>query len=243
MTQAINLDILAFGAHPDDVELTCSGTLIKHMAMGYKAGIVDLTMGELGSRGSAEIRKNESEQSSKVLGIQARENLELKDGFFRNDEEHQRLVISAIRKYRPHIVLCNAIRDRHSDHGRAASLVADSCFLSGLRKIETRDVEGKLQEHWRPAAVYHYIQDRYIIPDLVVDITAEWDKKMESIRCFKSQFYDPSSSQPTTPISGEDYFDFLAGRFRETGRLIQVKYAEGFTVARAPGVQDLMQLI
>jgi bacillithiol biosynthesis deacetylase BshB1 len=239
----VKLDILAFASHPDDVELSCSGTLLKHIALGYKAGIIDLTMGELGSRGSAEIRKKESESSSAVLGIHARENLEMKDGFFKNDEEHQRQVIAAIRKYKPEIVLCNAVQDRHTDHGRGAELVANACFLSGLRKIETRDAEGNLQEYWRPKAVYHYIQDHYIHPDIVVDITHEWEKKMEAIRSFKSQFYDPSSNEPLTPISGQDYFDFLSSRARDYGRIIKVKYGEGFTVSRAPGVEDLMKLI
>lgn len=237
----MKLDILAFAAHPDDVELACSGTLIHHIKKGYKAGVVDLTRGELGTRGTPEIRAEESKVASAILGISVRENLNMKDGFFVQDEEHLMKLIQVIRKYRPHIVFANAISDRHIDHGRAAKLEADACFLSGLRKIETFDADGKPQEAWRPKNVYHYIQDNFIKPDLVVDITNEWEQKMECIRAFKSQFYDPASGEPETPISSRDFMDFLPARSLDFGRIIGARYGEGFTT-RTPGVDDLMLL-
>lgn len=239
----MKLDILAFGAHPDDVELSCSGTLIQHIRIGYKVGIVDLTSGELGTRGSAELRDIESKDASVVMGIHARENLRMKDGFFRNDEAHQLELIRVIRKYQPDIVLCNAISDRHIDHGRAAQLEADSCFLSGLMKIETRGVDGALQAAWRPKSVYHYIQDHFIIPDIAIDITDVWEQKIKAIECFRSQFYDPNSDAPITPIATKEFWEFLPGRAMDMGRIIGAKYAEGFTVKRAPGVKDLKSLV
>jgi bacillithiol biosynthesis deacetylase BshB1 len=238
----MKLDILAFAAHPDDVELACSGTIIKHIKAGYKAGIVDLTRGELGTRGSAETRDEESLLASEIMQIHARENLRMKDGFFRNDEEHQLLLIRMIRKYQPEIVFCNAIMDRHIDHGRAAALQSDACFLSGLIKIETFDDDNNLQHPWRPRVIYHYIQDRFIKPDLVVDITEEWNTKLKAIECYKSQFYNPDSLEPITPIATKDFWEFLPARALDTGRIIGVKYGEGFTVNRAIGVDNIIAL-
>jgi bacillithiol biosynthesis deacetylase BshB1 len=232
----LKLHILAFAAHPDDVELSAAGTVLKHIDMGYKAGIVDLTRGELGTRGTPEDRDREAVAAAEFMGLSARENLGLHDGFFTNDEESQRKVITAIRKYRPEIVLCNAVRDRHIDHGKGSELVADSCFLSGLAKIDTG------QEAWRPRAVYHYIQDRYIHPAFVVDITAYMEKKIETVMCFKSQFYNPDSDEPETPISSLAFLEFLRARAREMGRQAGYEFAEGFTVERYPGVTDLLML-
>lgn len=238
----MKLDILAFGAHPDDVEISCSGTLLKHMALGLKAGVVDLTRGELGTRGSGELRLKEAADAAKVLGLSARENLGLRDGFFDVDEESKSAVIRAIRHYRPDIVLANATSDRHPDHGRGGRLVAEACFLSGLPKVTTvRD--GEPQQAWRPRLVLHYIQDFYLAPDVVVDITPHFAQKLESLRAYASQFFDPDSNEPATPISGEDFFDFLRGRAMEMGRPIGARYAEGFTAARHLGVSRLDHLV
>lgn len=234
-------DILAFGAHPDDVELGCSGTIYKHILKGYKVAIIDLTRGELGTRGSVELRNKEAEAASKVLGISLRENLNFADGFFQNDKTHQIEIIKVIRKYRPKIVLANSVSDRHIDHGRAAQLVANAAFLSGLSKIQTV-LNNTIQNPWRPTAVYHYIQDYYLKPDFVVDITDTFEKKMEAIKCFSSQFYNPSSNEPETPISSKDFLDFVEARAREFGRPIQAKYAEGFNTARILGVNNLFDL-
>lgn len=238
----MKLDILAFAAHPDDVELSCAGTLLRHIAAGKQVGVVDLTQGELGSRGTAALRREEAAKASAILGIHYRHNLGMRDGFFTIDEAHQRLIIEQIRLCRPEIVLANAVSDRHIDHGRAAKLVAEACFLSGLRQIKTT-WEGIAQEAWRPRAVYHYIQDRYLKPDLVVDITEHFPTKLEAIKAFGSQFYDPNSDGPMTPISRPDFLDFIEARAREMGRLVPVTYGEGFTVERAPGVVDLTQLL
>lgn len=237
----MKLDILAIGIHPDDVELSCSGTILKHIAQGKKVGILDLTIGELGSRGSGELRLIEAKNAAKVLGVEVRENLGLADGFFRNDKESQAEIIKIIRKYKPEIVLANAIKDRHPDHGRASKLISEACFYSGLVKIETA-INGINQDKWRPTAVYHYIQDRFIKPDFVVDVTAFVDKKIEAIQCFKSQFFDPSSNEPKTPISGEEFLDFIKARMMQYGREINVKYAEGFTSEKYIGVEDLLTL-
>lgn len=237
----MKLDILAIGVHPDDVELSCSGTILKHIAQGKKVGILDLTIGELGSRGSGELRLIEAKNAAKVLGVEVRENLGLADGFFRNDKESQAEIIKIIRKYKPEIVLANAVKDRHPDHGRAAKLISEACFYSGLVKIETA-INGINQDKWRPKAVYHYIQDRFIKPDFVVDVTAFVDKKIEAIQCFKSQFFDPNSNEPKTPISGEEFLDFIKARMMQYGREINVKYAEGFTSERYVGVEDLLKL-
>jgi len=238
----MKLDILAFGAHPDDVELGCGGTLAKEIALGRKVGIVDLTRGELGTRGSAEIRDREAAAAAKILGVVARENLNMRDGFFVNDEEHQLAVIRMIRKYRPEIVLCNAIDDRHIDHGKGSKLVSDACFLSGLRKIET-EYNGEKQEAYRPKAVYHYIQWKNIEPDFVVDISRYNDKRVEAILAYSSQFYDPNSSEPETPIATKNFLESLNYRAQDLGRLIGSDYAEGFTAERYLAVNSLKDLL
>ena len=238
----MKLDILAFAAHPDDVELAASGTLLAHIAMGKKAGIVDLTRGELGTRGSAELRDKEAAESSRILGLDVRENLKMRDGFFVKDEAHLLKVIEMLRKYRPEIVLANSEFDRHIDHGRGADLVHDACFLSGLRKIETMH-NNKQQEAWRPKAVYHYIQDYYTKPDVIFDITPYYDTKMKSIAAFSSQFFSINSDEPETPISSENFWKFLDARARQFGRLINVTYGEGFTVKRPIGSADLTTLL
>lgn len=238
----MKLDILAFAAHPDDVELSASGTVLKHIAAGKKVGIIDLTQGELGSRGTKETRKEEASASSEILGLSVRHNLKMADGFFDINEENKRLIIEQIRKYKPEIILANAVSDRHPDHGRAAKLVSEAAFLSGLVKVETK-IDGTLQEPHRPKAIYHYIQDYYMKPDLVVDVTDYFDQKMQSILAFKTQFFDPNSSEPETPISGKDFLDFIESRMRQFGRPIGAKYGEGFTVERYPGVDLLTDLI
>jgi bacillithiol biosynthesis deacetylase BshB1 len=240
------LDILVFAAHPDDAELTCSGTIIKQIQLGRNVGIVDLTRGELGTRGTAEIRTQESEASSRILGITERANVGLADGFFESDKESCLKLIPYIRYYQPEIVLCNSIIDRHPDHGKASELASRACFLSGLIKIETQ-WNGVAQNAWRPKNVYHYIQDKFIQPDFVVDITEQWAKKVECIRAFKSQFYNPSASkdtnEPQTYISGKVFLDFIEARAREYGHSIGVEFGEGFTKDKQIGVKDLFDLI
>lgn len=238
----MKLDILAIGVHPDDVELACSGTVAKHVAMGKLVGILDLTRGELGTRGTPELRAQEAEQGAQILGVKVRENAGLRDGFFTLDEAHFLPVIQYIRLYRPDVILCNAIRDRHPDHGRAAKLVSEACFLSGLRKVETRH-NGVLQDVWRPKAIYHYIQDYWIEPQFVVDITDTMESKMQSIKAFSSQFFDPDSTEPQTPISRPDFLAFIEGRARQFGRIIGTTFGEGFTIERAAGVNDLTSLL
>ena len=238
----MKLDILAFGAHPDDVELGCSGTIAKEIFLGKKVGIIDLTRGELGTRGSVEIRNNESEAAAKILGVSIRENLDMRDGFFLNDESHQMRIIEIIRKYKPEIVLCNAIDDRHIDHAKGSKLVSDACFLSGLVKIET-SIDGIQQTAWRPKLVYHYIQWKNIEPDFVVDITGFIDKKEASILAYGSQFYNPNSEEPETPIATKNFLESIHNRSRELGRLIGTEYAEGFTVERYLAVNSLGDLI
>jgi bacillithiol biosynthesis deacetylase BshB1 len=237
----MKLDILAFGVHPDDVELSCSGTLMRHIAQGKKVGIIDLTQGELGSRGTAQTRMEEANAASVVMGISVRDNLKMADGFFEINEENKRSIIQQIRKYRPEIVLCNAVSDRHPDHGRAAKLVSEACFLSGLVKVET-ELDGQNQQAYRPRVVYHYIQDVYMKPDFVVDVTEFVDRKIEAIKSYKTQFYDPNSKEPQTPISGKEFFDFVKGRMMQFGRPIGVEFGEGFTVDRELGVNDLFDL-
>jgi bacillithiol biosynthesis deacetylase BshB1 len=237
----MKLDILAFGAHPDDVELSCSGTIVRHVALGKKVGVVDLTRGELGTRGTPEIREQEAQAATQVMGIHVRENLEMKDGFFRNDDAHQLQIIKMIRKYQPEILIANAIHDRHPDHGRAAQLVNDSVFLSGLRKIKTES-EGIEQDMWRPRAVYHYIQDQWIDPDILIDVSNFMEKKMESVRAFRSQFFDPNSKEPETYISRPDFLNSIIFRAQELGKMIGVQYAEGFTSSRRAGVDNFFQL-
>ena len=236
-----NIDILAFGAHPDDVELGAAGTLLKHKAAGHSIGIVDLTQGELGSRGTIETRYAEAAASHEILGLSARVNLKMADGFFTHSEENLRLVVEQIRRFRPKIVLANAFSDRHPDHGKGSKLVSDACFLAGLRRVETT-WNGEVQEAYRPQSVYHYIQDRMIAPDFVVDVTEFVPAKFEAIKAFKTQFWDPDSAEPKTPISGEEFFEFLQGRMAEFGRGIGARYAEGFCVERVAGVELLTDL-
>ena len=240
----MKLDILVFGAHPDDAELGAGATIAKEIARGKKVGIIDLTRGELGTRGTPEIRDLEAMEASRILGLSMRENMEFADGFFRNDTEHQLALIRQIRHYRPEVVLCNAINDRHIDHARASSLVSDACFLSGLVTIDSQ-LEGyeEWQEPWRPKQVYHYIQWKNLEPDFVVDVTGYIEKKMEAIRAYSSQFYDPDSPEPDTPISSKNFTDSIVYRARDLGRLIGVEYAEGFTVERPLAVDSLDDLI
>ncbi len=233
----MKLDILAIGAHPDDVELSCAGTLLKEASKGKKIGILDLTAGELGTRGSAKIRAEESAASSKILKLDARENLAFADGFFTIDHDHILPIVRILRKYRPEIVFVNAPEDRHPDHGRGSKLALEACFYSGLLKIETFDND-KLQQAWRPKQVYHYIQDRFIKPDFVVDVSDFADKKIEAIKAFKSQFYDPNSNEPDSPIAVENFFEYLRGRMAEMGRYILCDYAEGFVNSRPIGLES-----
>ncbi|MEB2774239.1 bacillithiol biosynthesis deacetylase BshB1 [Algoriphagus sp. D3-2-R+10] len=235
------LDILVFSAHPDDAELGCSGTIASHVARGYKVGVVDFTQGEMGTRGTPEIRLQEADASSKILKLSARENLGFKDVYFQNDEAHQLKLIEMIRKYKPDIVLANAVSDRHPDHEKGSNLASTACFMSGLRKIETH-LDGVAQEAWRPKFVYHYIQNNYIEPDLVMDITPYWQIKIDSILAFQSQFYDPSSEEPASFISDPDFLPFIEARAREFGHKILVKYGEGFTVERMIGTDNLFEL-
>ncbi len=238
----MKLDILAIGAHPDDVELGCGATLAKEISLGKKVGILDLTRGELGTRGSAEIRDKEAANAAKILNLKVRENLAFADGFFVNDKEHQLEVIKIIRKYQPKIVLCNAIDDRHIDHGKGSKLVSDACFLSGLRKIETT-LDAKTQEAWRPKHVYHFIQWKNIEPDFMVDVTGFIDKKLEAVNAYSSQLYNPKSKEPVSPITSKNFLDSISYRARDLGRLIGVDYAEGFTVERSVAVDNLEDLI
>lgn len=238
----MKLDILAFGAHPDDVELGCAGTLAKEVSLGKSVGIIDLTQGELGTRGSAEIRFQEATNAAQILGVTVRENLKMRDGFFVNDEAHQLQVIKMIRKYRPEIVLCNAVDDRHIDHAKGSKLVSDACFLAGLQKVETV-FEGNIQAAWRPKLVYHYIQWKSIEPDFVVDITGFMDKKMEAIMAYDSQFYNPNTDEPVTPIATKNFLESIKYRSQDLGRLIGTDFAEGFTVERYLAVSSLGDLI
>ncbi len=224
---------MAFAAHPDDAELSCAGTLLAQIALGKKVGIIDLTRGELGTRGTPELRDMEAQKSSELLGLHVRENLGMADGFFENDREHILAMIRAIRTYQPDIVLCNAIDDRHPDHGRGGAFQSRACFLSGLIKIETG------QDAWRPRLVFHYIQDRYLKPDFVVDITPFFNKKIEAIQAFKSQFYDPQSKEPETYISSSGFLDFVKARAMELGHSIGVTYGEGFTKEKQLGIKDI----
>ncbi len=241
MSNSEKVDVLAIGAHPDDVELSCSGTLIHHVSLGDKVAILDLTRGELGTRGSADLRDKEAAAAAKILGLHARANVRMKDGFFEWNEDHLKLIITQIRRFQPRVVLCNAISDRHPDHGRGAKLAADACFYAGLRRIET-SYDGELQKPWRPETVYHYIQDHYIKPDFVVDITPYWEQKMESIMAYSSQFYNPASKEPVSPIATKDFIDFLEGRARQMGREGGCTFGEGFTVTRPPLIKSLHTL-
>ena len=241
MSANLKLDILAFGAHPDDVELGCAGTIAKEISKGKFVGIIDLTQGELGTRGTAQTRKEEASTASKILGVSVRENLKFADGFFLNNKEHQLEIIKKIRQYQPEIILCNAIEDRHIDHGKGSQLVSDAIFLSGLRKIET-SLDNKLQNPWRPKQVYHYIQWKDLTPDFVVDITGFMDIKLEAVHAYKTQFYDPNSKEPQTPISSKNFTDSIKYRASNLGRLIGTNYAEGFTAERYVAVDSLFDL-
>jgi N-acetylglucosamine malate deacetylase 1 len=238
----MKLDILAIAAHPDDVELACAGTLMVHAAQGMKVGVLDLTRGELGTRGTAETRAAEAAASAQVMGLEVRDNLGLPDGFFRNDKEEQMALIAAIRKYKPEIVLANAFADRHPDHGRGAQLIAESCFLSGLRRIETFE-NGQLQEAWRPKQVFHFLQDRYEAPDFVVDITPVIERKKEAIRCFKTQFLAGADNEPQTYISSPAFFEGVIARDSNFGRMVGVPYAEGFKTVKMLGIKSFRDLI
>ena len=238
----MKLDILAFGAHPDDVELGCGATIAKEVSLGKKVGIVDLTRGELGSRGSADIRDEEAAIAAKILGISVRENLRFADGFFVNDKTHQLQIIKMIRKYQPEIVLCNPVDDRHIDHPKASNLVSDACFLSGLIKIET-ELEGQQQEKWRPKQVYHYLQWKSSTPDFVVNVSDFMEVKIKAVLAYGSQFYNPRSKEPETPISSENFTDSVQYRAKDLGRLIGVEFAEGFTAERYVAVENLDKLI
>jgi bacillithiol biosynthesis deacetylase BshB1 len=238
----MKLDILAFGAHPDDVELGCGGTIAKEVSLGKKVGIIDLTRGELGTRGTAAIRDMESEAAAKILGIHIRENLNMRDGFFVNDEEHQLKVIQMIRKYKPEIVLCNAVDDRHIDHGKGSKLVSDACFLSGLRKIETH-FQGEKQTAWRPKVVYHYLQWKNAQPDFVVDISGFNEIRVNAILAYSSQFYNPDSKEPETAIASKNFLESLNYRPQDFGRLIGKDFAEGFTTERYLAVNSLGDLL
>ena len=242
--QKMKLDLLAFGVHPDDIELSCAGTLLVEKNKGKKVGIVDLTRGELGTRGTAETREEEAENSAKILGVDARENLDMADAFFRNDEENQRKIIKVLRKYRPEIVLCNAIDDRHPDHGRAAKLVSDACFLSGLRKIETV-ADNMKQEIWKPKYVFNYIQDQYFTPSFVVDISDVIEQKLDAIRAFKTQFFTGSGNdnEPQTYISTPEFLESIINRSKMFGKMIGVKHAEGFVSKKMIGVRSFDALV
>lgn len=241
----MKLDILAIGVHPDDVELSCSGTILNELKLGKKVGILDLTQGELGTRGTIETRYEEAAAAAKVLGVHARENLKMRDGFFKNDEEHQLKLISAIRKYQPEIVLANALDDRHPDHGRAGHLIADASFLSGLIKIETKDEKGKDQDRWRPKYILHYLQDWYHEPDLIIDISDVFDQRMKSIQVYSSQFFSNGAKdeEPATYISTPDFLESIIGRARMLGKRIGVKYAEGFICEKKIGIRSLDSLL
>lgn len=238
----MKIDILAIGVHPDDVELSCAGTILKHIALGKTVGILDLTKGELGTRGNAQLRTEEAMAAAKILGVTFRKQLNLKDGFFENNQTNLIPIIEVIRESQPQIVLANAISDRHPDHGRAAKLIADACFYSGLLKIETTQ-QNIIQKPWRPKSLYHYTQDNYLIADFVVDVTDYIDEKLKAIKAFSSQFYDPNSNEPLTPISDEHFFEFIKSKMNVYGRSIGVKYAEAFTKSRTIGVSNLFDLI
>lgn len=237
----MKLDILAIGVHPDDIELACGGTLLKHAKLGKKVGVLDLTKGELGTRGTPEQRLIEAKNASKILKLAIRENLEMEDGYLVNDAVHQKKIITIIRKYQPDILLINAPDDRHPDHRKSAELAKDAAFYSGLVKIET-SFQGKQQDAWRPKNVYHYIQAKYLKPDFVIDISSEFKEKMQSILAYESQFYNPNSNEPSTFISSDTFLKFIEARSREFGQISQVEYAEGFIATRYLGVNDLTSL-
>jgi len=239
----MKLDVLAIGAHPDDVELGCSGILIKEIKRGKKVGIIDLTQGEMGTRGTIETRCNEASEAAKIIGVHVRENLKLRDGFFLNDETNQFKLIKSIRQYQPEIVIGNVLEDRHPDHGRAGNLIYDACFLSGLSKIETKNDDGSLQEKWRPKYLFHYLQDRFYEPDLIVDITEVWEQRLESIKAYKTQFHNTDSQEPQTYISSPEFLEAIIARARLLGKRIGVQFAEGFISKKNIGIDNLDALI
>lgn len=239
----MKLDVLAIGVHPDDVELGCAGTLLNEINLGKKVGIVDLTQGELGSRGTIETRYQEAADAAKILGVHARENLKMRDGFFKNDEEHQLQVVQILRKYQPDIVIANILDDRHPDHGRAGNMIFDASFLSGLRQISTQDEAGNEQEKWRPKYVFHYIQDRFYEPDFIIDITDVFEQKMQSIKAYKTQFHDPESNEPETYISNPAFMEAIISRARLLGKRIGVPYGEGFLTKKDLGIKNLEAFI
>ncbi|HMQ48481.1 MAG TPA: bacillithiol biosynthesis deacetylase BshB1 [Saprospiraceae bacterium] len=247
INDTMKIDILAIGVHPDDVELSCSGTLLRHILQGKKVGLLDLTRGELGTRGTAEIRDREAAEAAQLMGALFRKNLDMADGFFAYSEENLQKIIPVIREHQPEIVLANALSDRHPDHGRAAKLVADACFYAGLTKIATTDAVGNPQERWRPKALYHYIQDYYLEPDFVVDITPFMDQKIALVQTFRSQFYIPDDREYTqelsSPISGQDFIEYLRAKARTCGRPVGFEYAEGYLKARTIGVESLFHLV
>ncbi len=239
----MKLDILVLAAHPDDAELGCAGTIAKHIAMGLKVGIVDFTQGEMGTRGTVETRFQEASDAAGILGVTVRENLKMRDGFFVNDEAHQLKIIRAIRKYRPEIILANAVYDRHSDHGKGAQLAVDAAFLSGLVRIETTGDDGSKQDAWRPKVLYHYIQSQLIKPDIIVDISDYWELKLKAVKAFRTQFFDPASKEPETYISKPGFLRMIESRAIEFGHAIGTQYGEGYTVTRFVGVNSLLDLI
>jgi len=239
----MKLDVLAVGAHPDDVELGCSGILIKEIKRGKKAGIIDLTQGEMGTRGTIETRFTEASEAARIIGVHVRENLKLRDGFFLNDETNQFKLIKSIRQYQPEIVIGNVLEDRHPDHGRAGNLIYDACFLSGLSKIETKNDDGSLQEKWRPKYLFHYLQDRFYEPDLIVDITEVWEQRLESIKAYKTQFHNTDSQEPQTYISSPEFLEAIIARARLLGKRIGVQFAEGFISKKNIGIDNLDALI
>ena len=235
----MKVDILAFGSHPDDVELGCGGSILSAISQGLKVGIIDLTKGELGTRGTPEIRKKESEKASEILGVSFRKNLGFKDGFFINDKEHQLKVVEVLREHKPSIIFCNAVKDRHIDHPKGSKLLSDSCFLSGLSKINTNSKNSKNQLPWSPKQIYHYIQWFDLKPDILIDISEFQEKKMKAIMAYESQFYNPKSTEPNTPISSKRFIDSIKQRDQNFGRISGVDAAEGFTVERPPVVKDI----
>ncbi|TCZ73986.1 bacillithiol biosynthesis deacetylase BshB1 [Flaviaesturariibacter aridisoli] len=239
----LKLDILAIGAHPDDVELGCSGVLIAAARSGKKTGVLDLTEGELGTRGTVETRYQEAADAARIMGLSARENLQLRDGFFVNDEASQRRLITVLRRYRPDIVIGNIMEDRHPDHGRAGQLIYDACFLSGLRQVKTQETDGSEQEHWRPRYVLQYLQDRFYEPDFVVDVTEVWEQRMESILAYKTQFHDPNAGGPQTYISSPQFLEAVTARARLLGKRIGVPFAEGFLSKKTVGLRSLDSLV
>lgn len=239
----MKLDVLAIGSHPDDVELGCSGTLINEVKKGKKVGIVDLTQGELGTRGTVQTRYEEAANAARIMGIAVRENLKMRDGFFKNDEEHQMQLVRILRKYKPEIVIGNILEDRHPDHGRGGWLIYDACFFSGLRQVMTTGDDGKEQEKWRPKLLLHYIQDRFYEPDIITDVTDVWEQRMNAIKAYKTQFFDPNSNEPQSYLSNPEFIEALTARARLLGKRIGVKYGEGFISKKSIGIKDLDSLI